>query len=162
MRVHHYKRHKQDAADLDVTTFLNLMVALIPFLLVTAVFSRITIMELNLPTAAGGPAAVKPPVQVEVIVRKNALQIGGGGSVTASLPKVGDKYDLKKLSDYLLAIKERYPDKKDATVLVEPDIDYEDVIHVMDAVRVLEVKQPGQDPPQKIALFPSISIGDAP
>lgn len=42
-RVHHYKRHKE-TPELDVTTFLNLMVVLIPFLLITAVFSRITIM----------------------------------------------------------------------------------------------------------------------
>ena len=31
-----------------MTTFLNLMVVLVPFLLITAVFSRITILELNL------------------------------------------------------------------------------------------------------------------
>jgi hypothetical protein len=46
--------------------------------------------------------------------------------------------------------------------LIEPDIDYEDMIHVMDAVRVFEVKQPGQERAQKVALFPAISVGDAP
>ena len=30
------------------------MVVLVPFLLITAVFSRLTIVELNLPSAAGG------------------------------------------------------------------------------------------------------------
>lgn len=159
-REHHYKRHKE-TPELDVTTFLNLMVVLIPFLLITAVFSRITIMELNLPTA-GGPAADKPRVTIEVIVRRNALQIGDGRNVVASIPKVGDSYDLQKLSEYLLRLKETYREKEDATVLIEPDIDYEDVIHVMDAVRVAEVKQPGQGEAQKIALFPAISIGDAP
>jgi hypothetical protein len=34
-----------------MTTFLNLMVVLIPFLLISAVFSRITIVELSLPSA---------------------------------------------------------------------------------------------------------------
>lgn len=160
MRAHHYKRNKE-TPELDVTTFLNLMVVLIPFLLVTAVFSRITIMELNLPGASSG-AANKPQVIVEVIVRKNALQIGDGRSVTVTLPKVGDKYDLKKLSEYLQRIKATYTDKEDATVLLEPDIDYEDMIHVMDAVRVAELKQPGQELTQKLSLFPAISVGDAP
>ena len=42
-----------------MTTFLNLMVVLVPFLLITAVFSRITIVELSLPTAAGRPSVVR-------------------------------------------------------------------------------------------------------
>lgn len=160
-RVHHYKRHKE-TPEMDMTTFLNLMVVLIPFLLITAVFSRITIMELNLPTAGGGPSANKPQVAIEVIVRKNVLQIGDGRSVVASIPKAGGKYDLPKLSDHLMRLKATYAEKEDATVLMEPDIEYEDMIHVMDAVRVAEVKQPGQEEVQKIALFPAISIGDAP
>ena len=160
-REHHYKRHKE-TPEIDVTTFLNLMVVLIPFLLITAVFSRITIMELNLPTAADGPAANKPQVTIEVIVRRNALQIGDGRNVVLTIPKAGGKYDLPKLSEYLQRLKATYAQKEDATVLLEPDIDYEDMIHVMDAVRVAEVKQPGQEEVQRVALFPAISIGEAP
>jgi biopolymer transport protein ExbD len=160
-RRHHYRRHKE-TPELDITTFLNLMVVLIPFLLITAVFSRITVMELNLPTAASGPAASKPQATIEVIVRKNALQIGDGRSVVATIPKAGDKYDLQKLSDYLMRLKATYGEKEDATVLLESDIEYEDMIHVMDAVRVAEVKEPGQEEVQKVALFPAISVGDAP
>ena len=53
-RRHHYKRRtKGGAHEIDVTTFLNLMVVLVPFLLITAVFSRLTIVELNLPSSAG-------------------------------------------------------------------------------------------------------------
>jgi biopolymer transport protein ExbD len=160
-REHHYKRHKE-TPELDVTTFLNLMVVLIPFLLITAVFSRITIMELNLPTAAGGAAANKPVVTIEVIVRKNVLQIGNGGGVVETIPNVDGKYDLKTLSERLRGLKSRYADKDDATVLIEPDIDYEDMIHVMDAVRVYEVRRGDQQEVQKVALFPAISIGEAP
>ncbi len=159
-RLHHYKRHKE-APDLDVTTFLNLMVVLIPFLLITAVFSRITIMELDLPTAAGGPTVDKKQVTIEVIVRKNALQIADGRRVVASMPKQGDKYDLPKLSEYLMKLKRAYVDKEDATVLIEPDIAYEDMVQVMDAVRLAEIREPGQEV-QKIPLFPAISVGDAP
>ena len=53
---HHYKRRVGATYEIDVTTFLNLMVVLVPFLLITAVFSRLTIVELNLPSAAGGAA----------------------------------------------------------------------------------------------------------
>jgi biopolymer transport protein ExbD len=161
LRAHHYKRHKE-TPDLDVTTFLNLMVVLIPFLLITAVFSRITIMELDLPTAAGGPSSTKPQVMIEVILRKGALQIADGRSVALSIPKAGDTHDLKKLSEYLQRLKATYPEKDDATLLVEQDIEYEDMVHVMDAMRVAELKQPDQEETQKMELFPAISIGDAP
>lgn len=156
------RRRREEAAELNITTFLNLMVVLIPFLLVTAVFSRITILELDLPTAASGAPSSKPDVAIEVMIRKTRLEVGNGRKVLVSIPKTGPKYDLRKLSEALLTIKKSHGDKEDATILVEPDIEYDDVIHVMDAVRVIEIKQPDSELTQKISLFPAISIGDAP
>ena len=69
-RRHHYKRRTKDAHELDVTTFLNLMVVLVPFLLITAVFSRLTIVELNLPSSAGGAAPKEQGFRPEVGVRE--------------------------------------------------------------------------------------------
>jgi biopolymer transport protein ExbD len=160
-RLNRHKRDKE-TPEVDVTTFLNLMVVLIPFLLVTAVFSRITVMELNLPTSAGGQIVNKPAVTIEVIVRKTRLEIGDSKKVVVTIPMLGTKYDLGKLSESLMEIKNTYSDKQDATVLVEPDIEYDDVIHVMDAVRSLQVKQAEGEPVKKIILFPEITIGAAP
>ncbi len=138
------------------------MVVLVPFLLITAVFSRITIMELNLPTGVGASAPQKIKLTIEVIVREKGLEIGNGRRVLARYPKVEDEYDLNSLREYLLKIKGNYPDKTDATVLMEADIEYDYLVKVMDAVRSAEVKQEGTEEIQKIALFPDISIGDAP
>ena len=63
---HHYRRRSKPDAELDMTTFLNLMVVLVPFLLITAVFSRITIVELSLPSSTGGSAPVEASFRVEV------------------------------------------------------------------------------------------------
>jgi biopolymer transport protein ExbD len=63
------KRAREDASGLDVTTFLNLMVVLIPFLLISAVFSRVTILELSVPTGAGAAVSSTPNFAIEVIVR---------------------------------------------------------------------------------------------
>ena len=52
LRRHHYRRRSADTPELDMTTFLNLMVVLVPFLLIGAVFSRMTIVELDLPSSA--------------------------------------------------------------------------------------------------------------
>jgi len=161
-RRHHYKRRTKETPELDITTFLNLMVVLIPFLLISAVFSRVTILELSVPTSAGAAAANKPNFAIEVIVRKAGMEIANGSMVMAAIPKVGDQYDMKKLSDILVRLKGEYPEKEDATVLLEPDIEYDYLILAMDALRSAEVRVEGSDQVQRVALFPEISIGDAP
>ncbi len=159
---HHYRREDQQA-ELDITTFLNLMVVLIPFLLVTAVFSRITIQELNLPTeAAGGAKADRPQISVEVIVRKDRIQLSDGTKITATIKNAGDKYDIKALSTMLQGLKSKHQEIKEATLLIEPNIEYETLIHIMDAVKVAEVKKKDSEEIERVILFPQISLGDAP
>jgi biopolymer transport protein ExbD len=161
-RAHHYKRRTAEPPELDITTFLNLMVVLIPFLLISAVFSRVTIMELSVPTSAGGAASNTPNFTIEVIVRKAGLEIANGSSVEAAIPKKNEQYDMEMLSAMLLRLKVQYPEKEDATVLMEPDIEYDHLIQIMDAVRGTEVKAEGSEEVRRMILFPEISIGDAP
>jgi biopolymer transport protein ExbD len=158
-RAHHYRLRHKEAPELDMTTFMNLMVVLVPFLLITAVFSRITIAELDLPSAVSADP-VTPSFRVEVVVREAGLEIMDGAQVIAAIPKAGDGYDLSKLSQYLVAIKSEYPDKDDASVLLEGDIAYDHLIQVMDAVRSVEMPEGGR--PARADLFTAISIGDAP
>jgi biopolymer transport protein ExbD len=160
-RHHHYRRRSKEPADLDMTTFLNLMVVLVPFLLITAVFSRITIVELSLPSAAGG-AASGPSFRVEVVVRDDGLELRGGSAVIANLPKVGGRYDLTSLSEHVVALKRLHPDKNDASVLLEPNIEYDHLIQVMDVVRSSERPGAADSEISRLALFTDISIGDAP
>jgi biopolymer transport protein ExbD len=161
-RQHHYRRRTKDPAELDMTTFLNLMVVLVPFLLITAVFSRITIVELNLPSSAAGAAPSEPALRFEVIVREQGLEITNGTSMIAKLPKVEGEYDLLALSELVQALKHDHPDEQDASVLLEPEIEYDHLIRVMDAVRSAELTQPGDEGITRVALFTDISIGDAP
>ena len=161
-RQHHYRRRARETAELDMTTFLNLMVVLVPFLLITAVFSRITIVELSLPSSAGGTAPSEPSFRVEVIVRNEGLEISNGSAVIATIPKVEDEYDLERLSDYVLSLKRDHPDTDDASVLLEPDIEYDHLIQVMDVVRSAERPGAGDEQPMRVALFRDIAIGDAP
>ena len=146
-----------------MTTFLNLMVVLVPFLLITAVFSRITIVELSLPSSTGGAGARnEPSFRVEVIVRDKGLEVSNGAMVIATIPKVGGEYDLEKLSEYVLSLKRDYPDENDASVLLEPDIEYDHLIQVMDVVRSMDKPGAGDEGVTRVALFTDIAIGDAP
>jgi len=158
----HYRRRTSGAPDLDMTTFLNLMVVLVPFLLIGAVFSRITIIELNLPSSADAARHDEPSFRIEVIVREAGLELTDGRAVLARIPKVDEEYDLQTLSEHVLSLKRRHPDDDDASVLLEPNIEYDYLIQVMDAVRSAEL--PGADDEEitRLALFTNVSIGDAP
>lgn len=162
-RRHHYKRRtKENAYEIDVTTFLNLMVVLIPFLLITAVFSRLTIVELNLPSSAGGPSNTEDSFRVEVIVREAGIEISNGTATIASIPKKDDDYDLEKLSDFMLELKLEYPRHDAASVLMETQIPYDYLIQVMDIVRSIEVPMEDTEEFELYALFSEISVGEAP
>jgi biopolymer transport protein ExbD len=162
-----WRRKESQSAETDIMELLNLtpmmdvFTVLVVFLLITAVFASITIMDLSVPTGAGGPAN-RPNFAIEVIVRKSGLEIANGRSVEAAIPKKDDAYDLKKLSEILVRLKAQYPEKEDATVLMEPKVEYDHLIQVMDTVRVAEVRAEGSREVEKVALFPKISIGDAP
>jgi biopolymer transport protein ExbD len=171
-RRHHYKRRtKQPAYEIDVTTFLNLMVVLIPFLLITAVFSRLTIVELNLPSSASGPSSSDDSFTPEVIVRQAGIEISNGKQVIATIPKKDEDFDLDTLSEYMVELKQTYPSQDAASVLMEAQIPYDYLIQVMDIMRAIQVPielQEGEEfaegEPQfeLLALFSDISVGDAP
>ena len=150
-RRHYNRREREETRGPDVTTFLNLMVVLIPFLLISAVFSRVTIMELSVPTSAGGSTVNTPNFAIEVIVRKAGLEIANGFSVEAAIPKKDDQYDMEMLTEMLMRLKAKFPEKEDATVLMEPEIEYDYLIQIMDAVRGAEVQVEGSEKIEKLA-----------
>lgn len=156
------RRRNTETAELNITAFMNLMVILVPFLLITAVFSRLAILELNLPGSSSEP--VDPQDQtfnLEVIVRKEKIEIGDRNQgLLGVYPNVGEAYDYDGVSVKLAEIKRRYPQKTDAAILLELDISYDTVVQVMDRVRVEE--RVDGDSVERFDLFPDISIGDAP
>jgi biopolymer transport protein ExbD len=137
------------------------MVVLVPFLLISAVFSQITILQLNLPAAtAAASKADKKKFNLEVVVRKNAIEVRDGRRLIQRIDNTAEGYNVPQLSRVLMPLKKRYPDKKDATILLEPDIQYDVLVKLMDAVGTAEIIEGLST--QKIELFPQISIGDAP
>lgn len=160
------KRHEPESEELELTALLNILVVLVSFLLLSAVFSKITIQEINMPPLASSPDEARksaPPTVIEVMLRKDALEIGDGKDVTDRLPKDGDRYDTAMLSQKLKLLKDRNPGKRDVILLMEPDIEYAAMIGVMDALKFVEVKAPREgSAPLRIALFPNVTVGDAP
>lgn len=155
-------RHNQETAELNITAFMNLMVILVPFLLITAVFSRLAILELNLPGSSTEPVDQQElTFQLEVTVRQSQIEVGDRNiGALGVYPNNGDEYDYEALSEKLAEIKESYPEKTDASILLEADIPYDTLVQVMDRVRVGQSIE--EDQIVRTDLFPDISIGDAP
>ncbi len=146
--------------ELNVVPMIDMMVILVFFLIFTAVFTRTNILELNLP----GPSADVPDLpeglNLEVIVRKDAIQVADRGTgVLKELPRIATGYDLKGLSDFLMQVKAKYPDKTNASILLEQDVQYDTLVSVMDKVRMFEVEGSQWSVGE---LFPDVSVGDAP
>jgi len=150
-----------EPTEINITAFMNLMVILVPFLLITAVFSRITILELNLPAAGTGQAQDENQFDLEIIVRENSIEVGDrDGGLIKRIPALETGHDIAQLSELLQQVKARFPEKIDATLLLEADTPYDTLVQVMDKVRAAPVVQAGSV--HMAELFPEIAIGDAP
>ena len=147
------RRLHKTPAHLEITAFINLIVVLVPFLLSTAVFSRLAVMDLNLPAQQSAVEQLKG----------NDLQLEVGdrvGGLIQRIPRLGTQHDTKALTSLMVQLKGRFPDKTEASVLAEPQTPYDDVVQVMDGVRATLTAQGAQL--LRADLFPNISIGDAP
>ena len=160
-RKHLSQQRVNEPHELDITPFLNLMVALVPFLLVTAVFSRVAILELNLPNAEA-EAENDNKQTIEIIIRETELELGDGSKVLSRYKKTSSGYDLAGLSEVLVSLKQKHPQKTDATILLERKIQYDYLVAVMDTVRGKQIEKADDNNAKRIILFPDISIGEAP
>lgn len=155
------KKRLEAAVELNITAFMNLMVILVPFLLITAVFSRITVLELNLPALdAKENQQQKIKLQLELVLRERSFDIQDANlGVIKSFARSNEETKWNDFTDILIEIKSRFPDEKNITLLLEPAINYKTLITVMDHVRSADVVQ--FTTVETVELFPNISIGDA-
>lgn len=159
MKLHRQLKH--EVPELNITAFMNLMVILVPFLLMTMVFSHTTILDLNLPQASSSQAALdKPRLQLEITLRAASLDVGDRQrGLIKRIDNTAAGYDLDTLAGLLMDIKQQYPAVSDATLLLEPSIPYDQLVQVMDQVRFMRQQQDNLE--QQVLLFPDIAIGDA-
>ncbi|MGJ8668217.1 MAG: ExbD/TolR family protein [Oceanococcus sp.] len=158
-----WRRHRlrhQEPAEMNITAFMNLMVILVPFLLITAVFSRLAVLELDLPSPNSEPSEEDPKQKLTIVVREDGITVNDRGGLIKTISKVAGSYNLQALTDLMVVVKNKVPQETSATLLLEPDIEYDTVIQVMDAVRIAKAAHTGDTKDRE--LFPAIALGDAP
>lgn len=160
-------RDKHPAVELNITAFMNLMVVLVPFLLMTAVFTHLTILELNLPAADSSTNSKndKPKFELRLTIRKDALILSDNrGGLIKRIVSTNNGHNYAALKDLLKQVKASLQinnrDTSNISILSEPDTPYDTLVQVMDASRSFHTFQDGEIITAE--LFPDISIGDAP
>ena len=157
MRSRLRRRARREASDVDVTAFLSLIVILVPFLLITAVFSRITILELEGLSSTAARDASDGPVGLQVVVRESVIEVKYGQDETLSIERTANGTELDSLASRVDELKTRHPQSLNATILLEPQVPYDLLVQVMDVVRLRRDRPVSQTEGRE--LFPSIALG---
>jgi biopolymer transport protein ExbD len=155
--------HKHEHTEINLTSMIDMMTIMVFFLLVHGGFIRLAVLQLNLPSAQSTAQPEPPAFELEITVREASIDIGDRSTgLINRVVKTESGYDYVQLTDQLRRIKEQYPAKEEATVLVEPYIPYEVLVAVMDRVRVAEERDDVLNRVNRVELFPQVSVGDAP
>ena len=166
MRRHRRIKNQQEA-ELDITSFMNLMIVLVPVLLLSLVFSQVRILNLQLPLSIDeqNQQIDKPPKILELVITEQALTLNyPSGILLKSFEKTEQGYNFELLSKYLqdlkLTFQQQHIDKKDILILLSPNVDYQTLVSAMDTVRSFKAVVAANLIDAE--LFPLISLGDAP
>jgi biopolymer transport protein ExbD len=158
-----YRPKIQAESELEITSFMSLMIVLVPVLLVSIAFTQIRVFEVNLPPLTGG-SGLSPDEQsnLEVRIQHSGFQVSLDDQVVQEIPvketEAGKVYDYAYLSQTMQAIKEQLGEKRDIVVISTLDVDYQNLVFTMEAVK--SYKTVVATSVVEIELFPEISLGD--
>ncbi len=127
--------------ELNLVPFIDLMSCLITFLLITAVWTQVSMIQLGSSIygkKSENQEMATPPPLADIPLRVDVKEFGYRviiGSDKIQIPKSrAGEYDLERLLAKLKEIKEKYPDKTDAVITVDEVLPYELLITGMDTM----------------------------
>jgi len=151
------KRREVEDPTLNLIPVMNLFVALIPFLLLSAVFFHMRVIKGSVPAAtegetdiAKGDETVTMTVQVDpkdgyhVTASSATLPPDIVDKLGRSIKKKGDEYDTEELGKFLRGIKRKWPKSDTVIIVPDPTVKYRELVDTMDASREIEIEMDGK------------------
>ena len=131
-------RGRAVSVELNLVPFIDLMSVLITFLLITAVWTQVSMIQIGSSLYAKKDESQAPPkltpnadVALKVDVKAEGYVLTVGTQII-SLPKINSNYDHEGLIGQLQRVKQLYPEKVDGIVSMSDEIPYENLISTMD------------------------------
>jgi len=145
MRRRKQRKELKVNTDLKLMPLMNIIIALIPMLLLSAVFLEVKVIETSLPRDADASAAAvaaepaTPPLDLAVHVRGDVYVIEGHGVAPLLVPRrsasAPDSAATQLLSQALRAIAASHPGTSEVRIVAESRTRYQEVIALMDVAR---------------------------
>lgn len=174
-------RKPPEEASLDLVPVMNLVTILIPFLLMSAQFVTLAVIDSTLPAIVDNTEVVEQPEDEEEKLGLSILLTTDGFTLTGKgienvLPKEDDddqgpkvpclepgcpnpdSYDYDELRARLVKLKDNWPDEDSAILVPESTIPYEVVVLTMDAAREDPDDVVDETTQKKRELYPYVVI----
>jgi biopolymer transport protein ExbD len=120
-------------ADLNLVPYIDLLTCMISFLLITAVWTQLSMLKARQRGPGSSEEAVAETFALQVLVNRGGFVVVEGPDDHKVLPLAGDRLDFAALTHELEAMKRAHPDKTDVQVAPEDDIAFDQMIKTMDA-----------------------------
>jgi biopolymer transport protein ExbD len=146
---------------INLVPMIDILTVLVLYLLVGTIFRQFTVLQLNLPgPSQAAPAEERPPLDLKVVLRTQRLEVHDRNGAVRVLTNANNAYDTAALGALLADVKRLNAHEESVTLLLEPDVKYDALVQVMDAVRAFPAGS--AELTQGVPMFPVIAIGDAP
>jgi len=123
--------------DLEIMPLMNLFVAMIPMLLISAVFLNVTVIDMKAPPEAADRDASgdkRESLALAVTIKDEHFVVEGRQIRKRVIVRSDEDAD-GRLADALADVVARHPDNQDVMIISQPHTQYGDIIAVMDICR---------------------------
>jgi len=134
------KNRRSSDEEINIVPVMNLFMILIPFLLLTATFVKLAIIDLALPTLDGSEIVSGEPQIEDLTVMVIAIDTKGFTIKTSDksyplIPMRTGEYDYQELSRQLTEIKRLFPRLEDVVISPTSEVRYQIIVKVLDYCR---------------------------
>ena len=137
---------RNQVVELNLVPFIDLMSVCIIFLLITAVWTQVSMVQLgsSIYSKKTSEEPITPPPFSEVVLRVDVLPEGFRvvvGKERFLIAVLNGEYDKDTLISKLKEIKGKYPEKTDGVTSVRDNVKYKHLVSAMDALAVAGFSQ---------------------
>jgi biopolymer transport protein ExbD len=122
-------------AELNLVPFIDLLSCCISFLLITAVWTQLSRIDVNQkgPSSQGESTEVPPEqLKLTVVVDDSGYRLQAGADTLLPIPKKDGNYDYATLGQKLAEVKKDHQDKNDITIASDDAVKYDFIVQTMD------------------------------